>query len=602
MIQITDQTKCTGCGACRNICPVSCITMTPDSEGFAYPVVDADRCTQCGQCVRVCPLIDPGDSIRPDRTESPIVLAAWNKDNETRVLSTSGGIFSALATAVFNDSGYVSGAIYNDHRSVEHTLTNDPSRLAELRSSKYLQSDVGETYKEVKEALKKGARVLICGAPCQIAGLYNYLGKDYDNLITASFVCLGVSSPKSYQKYIDWLEGKYGAKVKSVKFKSKEYGWHRFSTKATFENGKEYLEDRYHDVYMKSLLTLRCVRPACYHCAFKGLPLQADITLADFWGIENHRPDLDSDTGTSAVLLNSEKGIRFFSPLTETICSEPMPLYQFAAGNKALTKSIEPHPKRAEFFRNLDSQPFDQLVNRLTRKSFKNKILSKLKSSPRYPQIKSIIKFGLMAGLSIKTWWQLLYINCLRKKTKRTRLFGFIPQTHCCILIRKSATLEINGSIMLGTKENSKSKLETRFSLGHQSTFRINGDFTVGSGSDIRVFNGGTLELNGGYCTSDVQIVCFRKITIGKGCAIARGVIIRDTDAHQIISGQHEMTQEVIIGDHVWIGNRAIIMKGVTIGDGAIIAAGAIVTQDVPERCVAAGVPAKVIARNVDWV
>jgi len=159
----------------------------------------------------------------------------------------------------------------------------------------------------------------------------------------------------------------------------------------------------------------------------------------------------------------------------------------------------------------------------------------------------------------------------------------------------------MNGILTLGSKENRKSTSETRFYLGRNSSFTINGAFSIASDSDIRVFDNGQLILNGGYCTAGVQIVCFKKVTIGKDCAIARDVIIRDTDAHKIYNSTSQMTQEVFIGEHVWIGNRAIIMKGVTIGNGAVIAAGSIVTKDVPENCLAAGVPAKVIREHIEW-
>lgn len=173
--------------------------------------------------------------------------------------------------------------------------------------------------------------------------------------------------------------------------------------------------------------------------------------------------------------------------------------------------------------------------------------------------------------------------------------------TCCRIQINKDAKINNKGIFRLGVKENLKSKLETRFSMEEESNFCINGDFSIGAGSDIRIFKGGNLTLNSGYTNACVQIICADKIVIGEDVAIARDVIIRDTDAHEILGKNHCKTKPIVIGNHVWIGTRAIIMKGVTIGDGAVIAAGAIVTKDVPANTIVAGVPATVIRENVEW-
>ncbi len=178
---------------------------------------------------------------------------------------------------------------------------------------------------------------------------------------------------------------------------------------------------------------------------------------------------------------------------------------------------------------------------------------------------------------------------------------NIIPLKYSRIYIMKNAKIIGKGSLKLGHKENPKSKQETRFSMGKNSELKLNGTFSAFSGTDIRIFDNAKLEIGSGYCTCGVQIVCSKKITIGEKVAIARDVIIRDTDAHDIVGKEHKKQKEVKIGNHVWIGNRAIIMKGVTIGDGAIVAAGAIVTKDVPQNSIVAGVPAKIIKENVTW-
>ncbi len=169
------------------------------------------------------------------------------------------------------------------------------------------------------------------------------------------------------------------------------------------------------------------------------------------------------------------------------------------------------------------------------------------------------------------------------------------------ISVSKNAKVIIKGIFRLGAKENPKSNLETRFSIEGNGNISVNGDFLIGAGSDIRIYDNAKLILNSGYCNGFVQIICTDKVEIGEDVAIARDVIIRDTDSHEIVAENHKVKAPVVIGNHVWIGTRAIIMKGVKIGDGAVIAAGAVVTKDVPPKTIVAGVPAKVIRENVEW-
>lgn len=590
---------CTGCCACLNACPQQCISMERDHEGFWYPKVDTTVCNNCGLCEDVCPMLE-GESVLIERLTLPQVFAAWNKDHSIRLDSTSGGIFSALADRMFDAGGFVAGAVYKEDHSVSHIVTNDRLLLDDIRSSKYLQSYTGELFNEIKQLLENDQKVLVCATPCQIAGIYSVLGKDYENLITCDFICIGVSSPKVFLKYMDMLEHRYGAPATKIKFKNKTFGWHRFATRIDFANGKTYIKDRYHDPYMRSLLNARFVRPSCYECQFKGMPRQADITLADFWGIDKVHPELDNDCGTSGVMLNSQKGKDFFQGTGETIFSKECSLRDVAADNRAISQSIEYGYGREQFFADIDQKSFTKLADKYFPAP---SLFSEIKL--RFPaRLKNLARGVLRCrklGLSFSSWLQFMHINMLRKFTHGKVRFGFIPTPYSRIVIDKSAQIVLNGMLTLGSKENRESTSETRFSLGRKSSLIINGNFSIGSGSDIRVFDNGELILNGGGCRAGVQIVCFKRITIGKGCAIARDAIIRDTDAHQLINSTHLMTQEVFIGEHVWVGNRAIIMKGVTIGNGAVIAAGSIVTKDVPEKCIVAGVPAKVIRENVEW-
>ena len=360
-MKILDEKKqCTGCAACYNICPTKSITMKEDKEGFKYPEINEGTCIKCGLCKKVCPILNKVD--KSDKTSTPIVMAAWSKNQETRLDSTSGGIFSEIANLIYDKNGYVVGAIYNKDWMVEHYISNKREDLEEIRSSKYLQSNINDIYKQVKDKLKNGDIVLMCGAPCQISGLYNYLQKDYENLFTCDFICRGVNSPKIFKGYIKSLENKYKSKVKKIKFKNKTFGWHNFSTRIDFENGKKYIQSRYIDSYMIGYLQYSAfIRPSCYDCKFKELPRVADITLADFWGIEEIDKSLDNDTGTSLVLINSEKGKKIFEKLKDRVEYTEVKSKKIFKENVCMSKSVEETETRKKVFEKIDEMSYEEL-------------------------------------------------------------------------------------------------------------------------------------------------------------------------------------------------------------------------------------------------
>ena len=596
MIQIINKEDCCGCNACTVICPKQCISMPNDEEGFFYPLVDKENCIECGLCKKVCPIITKNDQVT--RYEKPLVYAAYHKNLEIRLDSTSGGIFSALANQIFDTGGYVGGAVYNDDHSVSHIITNKKEKLSELRSSKYLQSFTDNSFKEVKELLTKGEKVLICATPCQISGLYNYLGKEYENLITCDFICRGVNSPKVFQKYMDMLERHYFSKASKIKFKNKTYGWHRFSMKVDFQNGKTYCKDRYHDLFFIGYLQSgNFARPSCYNCRFKGFPQKSDITLADFWGIEKIDPSMDQDKGTSLVMINSDKGKSLFDSLGDTIVSKQFTIEQAAEANSAMHTSLKPVNKnRTEFFNDIERYPFEEVAKKhFPLPTLRNKIKNKLKP------VKKIIQIVSKMVFSLHTWWNFLYYNFLCQQVQSSKKIAFRPLKYCRISIDKTAQLILNSNFQMGIKQVKNSHLETRLLLEPNSKLIVNGNFSMYCNSYIRVVKGGELILNGGFINENVQITCASKISIGEGATIARDVIIRDFDGHRIEEPGFEISKPIVIGKHVWIGNRAMILKGVSIGDGAIIAAGAIVSKDIPANCIAAGIPAKVIKENIKW-
>jgi len=596
MIIINDKTKCCGCNACAVICPVDCISLPHNEEGFYFPEVDTAKCVDCGKCDDVCVYINKNKA-NIVRYDTPLVYASYNKNREVRVDSTSGGIFSVLAEKMFNDKGYVGGAVYNPDFTVSHILTNDRNRLPELRGSKYIESFTDNLFIDVKKQLKDGNKVLVCAAPCQIHALYACIGKDDDNLITCDFICRGVNSPKVFLKYMEWLERKHKSKVSRIQFKNKTFGWHRFSMRVDFQNGKSYIKDRYHDPFFVGYLqTGLFTMPACYCCEFKGFPQKSDITLADFWGIENVDPSMDQDIGTSLILINSDKGKKYFESLGDTIVSKQFTMKDAAAGNPAMNiplKSVD-NGLREEFFRDLDKYSFDVVAE----KYFP---MPKSKTQKLVERINTAIRLVTKLGFSFNTWGQFAYYNYFSSRVMKTKIIGLVPLKQCRIQLSESAKLILRNKFTMGLKQVASSRLETRLLIEPNGQVEVNGDFQMFAGSYIRVVKNGHLVLDGGYINEGVEITCASKITIGKDCTIARDAVIRDYDGHTIELQDFNIAEEIMIGEHVWIGNRAMVLKGVTIGDGAIVAAGSVVTTDVPANCIVAGVPARIIKENINW-
>jgi len=359
MITIVETQNCTGCYSCSSICPEHCIAMQSDSEGFWYPTADRDTCVECGLCEKVCPM-----QRKAEVKNDPQAYACRNKDESVRLLSSSGGLFTLIAGQIISNRGVVFGASFGHDFTVSHSYAETMEELEGLRGSKYVQSKIGDTYKQIKGFLSQGQLVLFSGTPCQIGGLKAYLQNHYEKLFCVDIICHGVPSPKVWQKYVAYREKRAKSPTRRISFRRKDEGWKRFSVSFSFENNTEYLQTLDKDLYMQAFLRDICLRPSCYACNFKTLHRQSDITLADFWGIQHILPEMDDDKGTSLLLLNSNSGKKMFEGIKNQIAYQEVGIIQAIAYNQPAIKSALQNPKRKTFFKELDQMPFDKLVNR----------------------------------------------------------------------------------------------------------------------------------------------------------------------------------------------------------------------------------------------
>lgn len=324
MINIISKELCVGCNACAQRCPQSCIVMEEDHEGFLYPKIDLAVCVDCGICEKVCPVIHQAESSK----EEPATYACYNKDEEIRKQSSSGGMFTLLAETVLAKNGVVFGARFDENFDVIHDYTETVEGLKAFRGSKYVQSRVGETYMQTERFLKEGREVLFSGTPCQIAGLKRFLRKEYSNLLSVDFICHGVPSPKVWRMYKESLLDKVEKNSVSatskpeftdIQFRDKTDGWKKFSFAATIriadQNTVLLLEQFRQNLYMKGFLADLYLRPSCHSCPSKSFKSCSDFTIADFWGIERFVQIADEYNGVSQVILHTLKSQILFEEI-----------------------------------------------------------------------------------------------------------------------------------------------------------------------------------------------------------------------------------------------------------------------------------------------
>ncbi len=364
MIEIKDKTKCCGCFSCKNICPQNAISMVEDEYGFKYPNINYNICTNCGLCEKVCPIINK----KQESSENSRAYAAISKNENTRMKSSSGGMFSIIAENIINEGGIVYGAQFNEKFLVEHSRAETIEEISKFRGSKYVQSDINKIFKEVKKDLIQGRKVLFTGTPCQVEGLISFLIKPFDNLYTQDFICHGVPSKKVWEKYLEYRKKLDNSEPNKINFRNKENkGWNEYQLLFEYNENKKYI-DHNEDLFMKAFLSDIALRDSCYKCEFKKKHRISDITLADFWGINNVLPEMNDEKGTSLIIINSEKGNKLLKEIQDKAVIKEVDIECAIKYNKSMIQSATINDNREKFFQNLKMDNFENLIDRFIEK------------------------------------------------------------------------------------------------------------------------------------------------------------------------------------------------------------------------------------------
>lgn len=599
MVDSIEKGKCTGCKMCADICPQGAISFEEDAQGFWYPKIN-EKCVKCGLCLDKCPSLN-----KPEVNSTlPKVYSAWSKNEETRISSTSGGVFWELAYKFLSNGGVVVGCRYGkDWRSAEHVLARNVEELTAIKGSKYFQSDTAGIYKEVKNELEKGNKVLFCGTPCHIAAIKSFLGSEDDNLYCMDFICRSINSPKAFKAYIDELEKQYNSKVVEVHLKNKKNGWQSLASQVRFENGEESIKDKSVDWWVKGFIYNDLyTRESCYNCQYKVLPrANSDITIGDFWGIKN-QSSADMFKGISVILLNNEKGNRLFGLIQNEVNYASHTIEEVLSGNPALLRNPIKTNKQDAFFDMLNAIPFSAAVRKSieepARRKMRKKIVNFLK------EIKRIVKLTFRSDIDIRKY---IYYNYLCKNVVRTSSAKIMPHKNAIIELQKNSKIVISGkkNLSIGINKLKGSKAETYVRLNEGAEWKCNNGAGLFYDTVLEVkqnacFTSGYFTANSGSV-----IIAHKNIEFGEDVMIGRNVIIYDSDFHTINNREGipcNPPKKVIIEDHVWLTSNIIVQKGVTIGKDSLITAYTSVNRDVPPHSiVGGGSVGEVIKNQVSW-
>lgn len=341
---------CTGCGACEAVCPIDCISFIYDEEGFSYPVADSG-CINCAKCEKVCPINNEISYNKNNIDQFSIV--GRHRDNDIWQKSASGGAFTAICETYWNDGDAIFGARFDDGQVV-HDHAREINDINIFRKSKYVQSDMKDTYQELKKLLDNNHNVIFSGTPCQVAGIKNYLGKDYDNLLCIDLVCHGVGSPGVFKKHLDYIESKYDSKVKSFAFRHKKVKMGRmmeYIVALELMDGRIVEDEK--DLYNMAFIQALILRPSCGECKFANRNRLGDLTIADFKKKHELLPEAKGLDNFSTIIINSEKGKKVSELLPESMEIYSVDINDIINTNPPLRQASKMNKNRDDLFQDL---------------------------------------------------------------------------------------------------------------------------------------------------------------------------------------------------------------------------------------------------------
>ena len=348
-----------------------------DEEGFIYPKIDSSLCINCELCDKICPI----NNSKSD-TKYLSIYAAYSLDENVRLNSSSGGIFYSLATNIIKNNGYVCGVIFDDNIIAKHTIIDNLEDLKKTQGSKYVQSNKGLIYKQIKKILDDNKTLLFSGTPCEVAALKTYLRKDYNNLYTIDILCHGVPSPIIFENYKNFLINKYGSSIIDYNFRDKSTGWSNYSITVNFANSKKYTMLQKKDPYMNIFLRNANIRPSCFNCKFKNVNRVSDITLGDAWGIQNIIPEIKFEKGISLIIIQNGRGQDLYDSIMPLIFSKNIETNAILKLNNNAFQSVLPHKDRDKVFQDIHNQNFLELQQEIhsINPTLINRIIRKIKN------------------------------------------------------------------------------------------------------------------------------------------------------------------------------------------------------------------------------